>query len=394
MQLATCHIAMLCSTHIVPDIMRAAQCTSFSESFDEALAVLDGIATPRLATDAPPSGFKNAMLVRVLAVALAPGDVRVMSGKTREFQGPPSFPYTPGGDVCGVVVAVPDAGEKKDGSSCRFKIGDRIAARFVNKPMGMLGEYALVNTDVCDCVPEGITPEGAAALASSGTVAVLVGDRIEEGDRVLIFGAGGGVGSHLCQIARSRGASYVAGVGQDPQRLMEKPLCCDYAVDYTTADPFSVKEWVEDPFDLIIDFAGVWPSVVERNTKKQSIVKSANNGGRYLTTTPDNPTFELHSVWGIMKTFLLPALWRAIYTRCGLSRFTLPKYSYVMGLPIGKTDIVKRTLALASEPEHKLIPLIDPHGPFPFTTDGVRDAFRLQRSRHAKGKVVVTVGSE
>jgi len=65
-----------------------------------------------------------------------------------------------------------------------------------------------------------------------------------------------------------------------------------------------------------------------------------------------------------------------------------------MGLPTGKTDIVKRTLALASEPEHKLVPLIDPRGPFPFTTEGVREAFRLQRSRHAEGKVVVSVGSE
>ena len=191
--------------------MRAAQCIDYSENVDEVLSVVDDVATPRL-EDTPPAGFKHPMLIRVLSVALAPGDNRVMSGLTREFQGPPSFPYTPGGDVCGVVVAVPE--ETKGGKKCRFKVGDKIAARFATKPMGMLGEFALVNTVVCDIVPEGISAEGAAALVSSGTVAVLIADRIQEGDRVLIFGAGGGVGSHLCQMVRLRGASYVAGIGK------------------------------------------------------------------------------------------------------------------------------------------------------------------------------------
>eukprot|EP00913_Durusdinium_trenchii_P010131 g9500.t1 len=49
---------------------------------------------------------RGQLLVRVRAVALAPGDVRVMSGKTSLVQGPPSFPYVPGGDLSGVVCAV------------------------------------------------------------------------------------------------------------------------------------------------------------------------------------------------------------------------------------------------------------------------------------------------
>eukprot|EP01083_Nonionella_stella_P078848 216035_1 len=382
--------------------MRAARCTDYSDNIDEVLTVEEDVATPTL-VDAPPAGFKNPVLIRVLAVALAPGDVRVVSGKTREFQGPPSFPYTPGGDVCGIVAAVPEEKDEKRSKNkrrCRFRVGDRIAVRFVNKPMGMLGEYALVSTDVCDVVPEGISAEGAAALVSSGTVAVLVADRIRKGDRVLIFGAGGGVGSHLCQLARLRGASYVAGVGKDPQRLMDEPLCCDYAIDYTNADPFRVKEWIEDPFDVIVDLSsGIWPKLTEERRRRskskthQSIVKTANKGGRYLTITPDEPTFELHSVWGILKVFLFPPLWRALYTRIGLSsRFSLPKYSNFMALP-GTSDIVTRTLALAAE-NNKLVPSIDTKGPFPFTDRGVRDAFRLQESRHAKGKVVITVAEE
>ena len=201
--------------------------------------------------------------------------------------GPPSFPYTPGGDVCGIVVAVPD--EDKKGEKCKFKVGDKIAARFANKPMGLLGEYALVNTDVCDVVPDGISPEGAAALVSSGMVGVILSDYIKEGDRVLIFGAGGGVGSHLCQMVKNQGASYVAGVSEDPKRLMESPLKCDYAIDYTKTNAFTdVKEWQENPFDVIFDLSGgVWPQLVkQKKSKSRSIIKPGNKGGRYLATTP------------------------------------------------------------------------------------------------------------
>ena len=172
---------------------------------------------------------------------------------------------------------------------------------------------------------------------------------------------------------------------------MGKPLCCDHAIDYTKTDPFAVTEWKNDPFDVVIDLAcGVWPTLIDQNRQKQqSIVKTASKGGRYLATNPDKPKFEIHSMWQIMKTFLFPALWRASYSRFGVSRFSLPKYSYVLALPADSPDVVTRTLELASQ--NKLIPSIDPRGPFPFTTEGVREAFKLQASRHAKGKVVIEI---
>ncbi|KAL7480402.1 hypothetical protein ACHAW6_006088 [Cyclotella cf. meneghiniana] len=375
--------------------MRAAQCKDYTptNTYESVLTVQDSVPVPNVDTDAPPSGFRNPMLVRVLSVALAPGDVRAMSGATRELQGPPSFPYTPGGDVCGVVVTMPGESKNKKGEEWTFDVGDRIAARFVNKPMGMLGEYALVSPDVCDKVPEGVSNDEAAALVSSGTVAVIVSEYIRQGDRVLIFGAGGGVGSHLCQAVRLNGASYVVGVGKDPQRLTTKPLSCDEAIDYTHDDPYNVKDWQDKPFDVIIDLVGgVWPNLLNQRAEQKSIVKSSNQGGRYLTTTPDKAIFEGHSIWALLKIFLFPALWRAAYTRVGVfSRSSLPKYSYVMGLP-GSSEIVTRTLSLAAE--GKIVPCIDDSGPFPLTTDGVRDAFRLQASRHAKGKVVVKVSEK
>mmetsp|Transcript_22773 Transcript_22773/g.42902 ORF Transcript_22773/g.42902 Transcript_22773/m.42902 type:complete len:193 (+) Transcript_22773:172-750(+) len=192
-------------------------------------------------------------------------------------------------------------------------------------------------------------------------------------------------------MARVQGASYVAGAGRDPQRLTEKPMGCDRAIDCTVEDPFAVKEWADDPFDVIVDLAGVWPSLVKQTSRYQSIIKSASKGGRYLTTTPDKPEYELRSTWSAMKMFLFPALWRVMCTRGGVSRYYLPKYSYVMALPL-EPDVVTRTLALASESD--IFPCIDKQGPFAFDTEGVRDAFRLQGSYHAKGKVVITVSKE
>mmetsp|Transcript_12954 Transcript_12954/g.27367 ORF Transcript_12954/g.27367 Transcript_12954/m.27367 type:complete len:404 (+) Transcript_12954:23-1234(+) len=383
----------------LPQFMRAAQITDYGTDLDKLLSIQNNVPTPRLGEDTPPAKFDDPMLLRVLSVALAPGDARVLSGMTRELQGPPSFPYTPGGDVCGIVVAMPDEGEKdkkkKSGKEKKysFGVGDRVAARFVNKPMGMLGEYALVSPAVCDRVPDNVSSDDAAALVSSGTVAVILADSIQEGDRVLIYGAGGGVGSHLCQAVRLKGASYVAGVGMDAVRLKEKPICCDEAINYEKVSPLDVKEWQDEPFDVMIDLAGgMWPTLREhiKRTKKP-VVKPASKGGRFLTVNADQPTFEAHSVWAILKIFLFPALWRAFYTRYSLSRFSMPKYTYAIALP-GTSDIATRTFSLAAE--KKIVTCLDKRGPFPFTDDGVRDAFRLQRSRHAKGKVVIRVAEE
>lgn len=79
--------------------MRAALCTGFG-NVDEVLSVVPD--TPRPAFEPAGKAARGRALVRVQATALAPGDVRVLSGRTREIQGPPSLPYVAGGaDLCG-----------------------------------------------------------------------------------------------------------------------------------------------------------------------------------------------------------------------------------------------------------------------------------------------------
>lgn len=333
------------------------------------------------------------MMVKTEAVALAPGDCRVLSGVCKKFQGPPSFPYIPGGDLCGIITDMNDV----DPDSVGYNVGDRVAARFTEGPRGALGEFAIIAPKMTDKVPENISSEEAAALASSATIALCLSKRIKSEERVLVIGAGGGVGSHLCQILRIKGIKFIAGVSREPERLLKKPISCDNALDYTKNDVYSFKEWEKSnqlgqKFDTVVDLAGGgWLQLLEqsktKNGKEMMIVKTAKEGGRYLTMTPDNYIFELNSIWDALKLFLFTPLFRATYSRLS-SRTKLPAYTYAMSLD-NDVEIMRETLKLSSE--GKLEACIDDRGPFDFTTEGAQGAFQLQASRHVRGKVVISV---
>ena len=339
-----------------PDIktMKAAQGTDYGD-VDKVMTVEDDVNYPSL-KDLPKKKRKGFMIVKTHAVALACGDCRTLSGLTRELQGPPSFPYIPGGDCCGIVVEIPSEEDNKD---FPFNVGDRVAAFFHECPRNALAEYALVHQNVCEIVPENVSSNDAVALASA-CPAVLLADRIQEGERVLVLGAGGGVGSHLVQLMRTRGASFIAGVSRTPKRLLEPPLSYDRAIDYTKEDVFAMDEFKDNKFDVVLDLAsGGWTRLQkDYSTGIKSIVKPGSMGGRYLTITPDEAIFELHSIPAALKLFMLIPLWRYSKSRIwGRSR--LPKYSFAMSMPDNRS-VMTRTMQLAKE--GSLQAVIDPKG--------------------------------
>jgi NADPH:quinone reductase-like Zn-dependent oxidoreductase len=379
--------------------MRAAQGKDYGD-IDEMLSVVDHVFIPHL-EDKPKKDRKNWIVIKTLAVAVAPGDVRVLSGKTRELQGPPSLPYIVGGDVCGIVVEADDTTTTEQQSSKinnhDFRQDDLVVAMFNIEelgPRGAMAEYALVNTKVCDKVPDGVSPEEAAAVASSGLAAMAVAQCIQKGDRILIFGAGGGVGSYLTQLAKRHGASFVAGISRHPQRILEPPLSCDEAVDYTQENPWEKEEWINDPFDLVIDLiGGCWIELIHHSKssgKGGMIVKTAKKGGRFVTMVADDPWFEAHSFWKATILFALLPAWRAIYTRVTRPISQLPTYSMVFLQ--GKRE--KLTEALSLLKDGTIVSCLDPSSPVAFTTEAVQSAFRLQESRHAQGKIVVRVAQK
>jgi NADPH:quinone reductase-like Zn-dependent oxidoreductase len=272
--------------------------------------------------------------------------------------------------------------------------------------MGGLAEYALVNVEpkqgCADLLPNGVSSQGGAALASSGIAAMCMAKHIRKGDRVLVLGAGGGVGSHFVQLARKQGAAVIVGVGRDTKRLLVPPLSYDDAIDYTKKENehnscwTSIDKYVSNPFDVVVDYAsGGWLDMVHASKKGQAtgkkmklVVKPASQGGRYLTSGMDTRWFDVNSTWAGWK-LTMTFLCRYFKSRV-LTRHRLPTYSLVMGLPTGRQPMADILQAVA---DGAVIPCIDPASPFPFTTKGVRAAMKLQESCHVRGKTTIVIPS-
>lgn len=146
-------------------------------------------------------------------------------------------------DVAGVVVAI---GE----DVTRFRIGDEVFG--IGK--GSYAEYARADENKLAKKPAGTTFEEAAVSAVSGITALEaltdVG-RLEPGQRVLIIGASGGVGTYAVQLAKVLGA-HVTGVGGPGSLDMMRSIGADHVLDYTEEDFVNGGS----RYDLVLDIGG------------------------------------------------------------------------------------------------------------------------------------------
>ena len=183
----------------------------------------------RLAEIERPEVGADDVLVRVHAASLNPADWHIMRGdpKVARLMGIGlTKPKTPvaGSDAAGVVEAV--------GANVRgMKPGDEVFG-FVR---GAFAEYACAAQDKVVTKPAGMTFEQAAALPIAATTA-LRGIRdvgtVKEGQRVLVNGASGGVGSFAVQIAAALGAE-VTGVCSTGNVELVRSLGAAHVIDYT-----------------------------------------------------------------------------------------------------------------------------------------------------------------
>ncbi|RBQ18406.1 NAD(P)-dependent alcohol dehydrogenase [Spongiactinospora rosea] len=148
-----------------------------------------------------------------------------------------------GMDVAGTVAAV-----GRDVS--RFKPGDAVFGACD----GSYAEYALARQDTLVPLPAGTTFERAAAVPVSGLAALQgLRDRgeLREGEEVLIFGAGGGVGTFAVQIAKALGAR-VTGVCSGAKTELVRSIGADHVIDRTKEEPTTGSR----RYDLILDTGG------------------------------------------------------------------------------------------------------------------------------------------
>ena len=184
--------------------------------------------TPPTAADLQP----DEVLVKVAAAGVNPIDVMTRTGGGMAAAGVIKLPYTPGWDVAGTVEAV---GSEVSG----LTQGQRVCGmvRFP-APGSTYAEYTVVPATHVVPAPESLTDEQAAALplaAMTAWQACADTADLQPGQRVLISGAGGGVGHLAVQIAHELGAWVIAVASEDKHQWL-RDLGADETIDYRDAD--------------------------------------------------------------------------------------------------------------------------------------------------------------
>jgi len=171
--------------------------------------------------DAPVPG-KGEVLIAVKACAINYPDGLIIRDM---YQFKPERPFSPGGEISGVIEAV---GEGVEG----FAVGDNVLAGIGN---GGLAEKVVVPAGRMFAVPEGVPFEKAASLLMTyGTTIHGLKDRghIKPGDTVLILGAAGGVGLSAVELAKAFGARVVAAVSSAAKGEVARKAGADEVVIY------------------------------------------------------------------------------------------------------------------------------------------------------------------
>jgi len=208
--------------------------------------------------------------------------------------------HVPGTDVAGVVTAV---GSAVSG----FEVGDEVLAETVRgipwHNGGAFAEFATAPARKTAHKPANVSFVEAAAVPTSGMIAMdclFEQGRLQRGDRVLIVGAGGSLGTLAVQLAVAHGATVTA-VDSAPKLDMLARLGADRVLDHAATDP--AAEEVE--YDLILDVPGV---VAWRRWKHR-----LTHAGRYVLVGHDAYGIGVGPWLGAMRK-VMPLLARSPFT--------------------------------------------------------------------------------
>ncbi len=309
----------------------------------------DVVAIEELAVPTPATGE---LLVEVRASSLnaldwhfltgTPYLMRLMFGLRRQKR------IVRGADVAGVVVAVGEG-------VTRFAVGDAV---FGEGPGGGCGQYLTVKATSVAAIPEGVSFEFAGATPVAGLTAVQglrTHAATQPGDRVLINGAAGGVGTMAVQIAKELGAQVTA-VCSTRNVEMVRSLGADEVLDYTR-DDFTAGG---ARFDVMLDNVG------NRHPREVRTVMRA--GGRYVAISGPKA-----NRWVDPLPYLVRARLAFVRSDASFHQFT------------ASADVDDLTYLAGLLASGRLVPQIDRV----VGLDGVADALAEIGTGHARAKIVV-----
>jgi NADPH:quinone reductase-like Zn-dependent oxidoreductase len=187
------------------------------------------------------------VLVRVRAAGVNPADWAIMSGLpyiARPLYGlrKPKNPVR-GTDVAGEVEAV-------GRSVTRFRPGDEVFG-WCKDLGGAFAEHASVSEEALEPKPANLTFEQAAAVPMAGMVALQALRDVPAGQKILVNGASGGIGTFAVQIAKSLGAE-VTGVCSTSNVDLVRSIGADHVIDYTNENFTQTGQ----RYDFILDNVG------------------------------------------------------------------------------------------------------------------------------------------
>jgi NADPH:quinone reductase-like Zn-dependent oxidoreductase len=169
-----------------------------------------------------------------------------------------------------------------------FKVGDKVFGGTTT--LGSYAEYTCVNmNDVITIMPENISYQEAAPVSGSGITVMnfLKGlAKIKAGDKLLVNGASGSLGTYAVQISKQFGAE-VTGICSTANMKMVKELGADFVIDYTNTDFTKAGK----QYDVIFDTIG--------KTSFSECKNSLTENGIYLSSV-----ISLPLLWQIIKTSL------------------------------------------------------------------------------------------
>ncbi|TFH06524.1 MAG: NAD(P)-dependent alcohol dehydrogenase [Candidatus Thorarchaeota archaeon] len=300
-----------------------------------------------------PTPRDNEVLIEVHASSLNAADFERLRGSLITRMTGPQRPKDkiPGTDVAGTVEAV--------GSTItQFQPGDEIVGDLFYSGSGAFAEYVCAPEKVLTLKPSTMTFEQAATYPQAAIIALqsLRGDReIQPGQKVLVNGAGGGMGTFAVQIAKYYGAE-VTGVDSAEKLDMLHSIGADHTIDYTQTDYTNIGQC----YDLILD------TVANR---------SISDYKRALTS---DGLFVM--VGGSRSALFQAAIIAPLKTRNDSRKMGINWWSK----PYNKDDM--DFLAKLFD-EGKVVPVIDKR----YTLSGVPEALKYLEDGHVLGKVVITI---
>jgi NADPH:quinone reductase-like Zn-dependent oxidoreductase len=243
----------------------------------------------------------NEILVKIYAANVTISDCIVRSGKVNLLLWLPMRIFVgfkrPRNSILGFELA----GEVEAiGSDVkRFKQGDKVFA-FSGKKFGAYAEYVCLPENgtyiPSECVitekPSNINWEEAAAIPSRGMLAIhyLKKANIQNGQKVIIYGASGGVGTFAIQIAKNFGA-HVTGVCSTINQELVKSLGADKVIDYIKDDFTESNEL----YDIIFDAVG------KKYSSKLQYKKVLTPSGKFISVDDGHPKIHIDKLIELKK---------------------------------------------------------------------------------------------